>query len=40
MVLTGITKQHDLKCEDMFIVYAVIAVVCMSLIINGFMLTS
>lgn len=38
IVLTGLTKQQDSKDENMLILYAIIAVLSMSLIINGFLL--
>lgn len=38
IVLTGLTKQQDLKDENMLILYAISAVLSMSLIINGFLL--
>lgn len=37
-VLTGLTKQQDSKDENMLILYAISAVLSMSLIINGFLL--
>lgn len=38
IVLTGLTKQQDSKDENMLILYAISAVLSMSLIINGFLL--